>query len=218
MYVLIASPVYSKEVCADFLMSAFATAQDLMRRDIPAQLHVVTGLPFVDLARNRIVQHFLHNTNATDLLFIDSDQGWDYNAIPRVLASDEDIVVGLPPKRTDPPEFHSNALTGVMRNGLMQSLEGGTGFMRIKRRVFAKLDAAYPELRAGGKGGYAPYFQTKTIADGVQGEDIFFSRLWTGIGEHFWIDSDITFTHRGSHAWKGNFYEHAVDTGLLKVA
>jgi hypothetical protein len=51
---------------------------------------------------------------------------------------------------------------------------------------------------------------------GWSGEDMFFCRQLVAMGEYAWIDSDVTFTHRGSKAWKGNFYEHCVSTGLLK--
>jgi hypothetical protein len=47
------------------------------------------------------------------------------------------------------------------------------------------------------------------------GEDIYFCRRWCETGEFLWIDSDVTFTHRGSKVWKGNFYEHAKSSGLL---
>jgi len=167
------------------------------------------------------VDYFL-KSDCTDLFFIDADQGWDPAAVPRVLSYSEEIVGGLPPKKCDPPSFHSNALTGVIQNGLFQSLECGTGFLRIKRSVFAKIDKAYPELKTCNPlHSEIPYFQTgfrhgEIIPHkGFIGEDMFFCRLWMGMGEFVWIDSDITFTHRGSKAWKGNFFEHAKSIGLL---
>jgi hypothetical protein len=92
--------------------------------------------------------------------------------------------------------------------------------MRIKREVFARMDAAFPELEALTKQAFAwphtPYFQRGNTTYGLVGEDIFFCRQMIAMGEHVWIDSDMDFTHRGSKAWKGNFYDHAVSTGLLK--
>lgn len=210
---LIATPTYTREVCVEFLGSAFATAQDMTLRGIKTQLHVLSGMPFIDLARNRIVDHFLHKTDASDLLFIDADQGWDYKAIPRLLNYTQEIVIGLPPCKTNDTSYCcTGAMTGVIEDTLFQCLEGPTGFMRLKRSVFAKLDKAYPELKP--VKGVVPYFQVRD--GGSLGEDMFFSRLWAGIGEFFWIDSDITFTHRGSKVWEGNFYDHAIRTGVLR--
>ena len=104
----------------------------------------------------------------------------------------------------------------------MEALEAGTGFMRIKREVFERMDAAFPELMELHQAEFGwpeiPYFQAGNTKYGRLGEDIFFCRQWVAMGEKLWIDADVTFTHRGSKAWKGNFYEHAIATGLLKKA
>lgn len=223
MEVLFATPTFDKTVSVDFLISMMGTVRELTLRGIPVQLHILAGNQFTDFARNKCVHYFLHDTQATDLFFIDSDEGWDPKAIPRVLSYDEEIVGGLPPKKCDPPAFHSNALTGVIQHGLFQSLECGTGFLRIKREVFGKIRAAYPDLKTHDQNPEIPYFQAgyrngHLVKDrGFLGEDMFFCRLWIAMGEFIWIDSDITFTHRGSKAWTGNFYEHAVKSGLLKT-
>lgn len=218
MHVFFATPTLEKNVSVEFHKSMLESIVVCVKHRIAFQAEVHAGLQFIDLARNRLVDHFL-KSDATDLLFIDADQGWDAAVLPRILRYEEEIVCGLPPKKCDPPTFHSNALTGVMQNGLFQSLEAGTGFMRIKRSVFAKLDRAYPELKtADRENKEIPYFQTGIRKGGFLGEDIFFCRQWVGIGEYLWIDSDISFTHQGSKTWKGNFYDHAVQNGLLKTS
>lgn len=208
----------------DFMVSLMGSVRALTLQGVAVQLRCIAGNQFIDLARNSCVHYFLHETTATDLLFIDSDQGWDPSVIPRVLSYRQEIVGGLPPKKCDPPSFHSNALTGVIEDGLFQSLECGTGFLRIRRSVFAKIDKHYPELKnCDPTLKEIPYFQTGFRNNyivphkGFLGEDMFFCRLWMGMGEYIWIDSDIDFTHRGSKAWTGNFYEHCVSTGLLKT-
>ena len=91
-------------------------------------------------------------------------------------------------------------MTGVIQDGLFQTLEIPTAFLRIKRSAFDKLSK--------------PYFKIGSNP-GDFGEDIYFCRRWVETGNYLWIDSDINFTHRGGKAWKGNFYEHCVKTGLL---
>ena len=83
------------------------------------------------------------------------------------------------------------------------------------------MDTAYPELKEMVEpvNGWpdTPYFQRgNTKYGGFLGEDIFFCRQLIAMGEYVWIDSDMTFTHRGSKVWTGNLYEHYVAKGLLK--
>ena len=91
--------------------------------------------------------------------------------------------------------------------------------MCIARSVFERMDKAFPELseRVGGPFDwpYTPYFQTGMGKYGWNGEDMFFCHQLSAMGESVWIDSDVSFTHRGTKAWKGNFYEHLIDKGLL---
>lgn len=175
----------------------------LTKRGVEIHQHVLAGNCFLGMARNAIVEAFLAST-ATDLVFIDADVGWDPKVLPRILAYEEEIVAGLVPKRDTTSEscYHANALTGVIQNGLFQSLEAPTAFMRIKRGVFAQLQK--------------PYFRAES-SEADFGEDIYFCRQWCALGKHVWIDADIEFAHRGSKVWKGNFYDHAVRTGLLKT-
>ena len=218
MEVLFGTPSYDKQVCVDYLQSMVMTSILLTAQRVHMHLNVHAGNCFIDRARNAIVDYFLHETEATDLIFVDADIGWDAQAIGRVLSYDEEIVAGLVPKREadHQAKYHQNAITGVMQNGLFQSLEAPTAFMRIKRSVFAKMDAAYPELKTlDDTTEHTNYFDTGVKGGKFRGEDIDFCRKWVAMGEFIWIDSDISFTHRGTSTWKGNFYDHAVSTGLL---
>lgn len=163
---------------------------------------VAAGNPFLDLARNALVEKFLA-TDATDLLFIDADVGWDAKAVSRVLSYDEEVVGGLVPKRdaNSDSSFHQNAITGIMsKDGLFQCKEIPTAFLKISRSAFEKIEK--------------PYFKIGSN-DKDFGEDIYFCRKWVASGNHMWIDSDISFSHRGGRTWKGNFYDHAIKSGLL---
>lgn len=222
--VLFATPSFEKEVSVDFHTSMLDTVSVCVKNRIAFGSRLVVGNQFIDIARNKLVEYFLHSPDGfTDLIFIDADQGWDAKVIPRILSYPQGVVAALPPKKSDEPMFHSNAITGVMQNGLFQALEAGTGFMRIKREVFERMDKAFPELAEmiDKENGWpdTPYFQRgNTKYGGWLGEDIFFCRQLVAMGEFVWIDSDVTFTHRGSKVWEGNFYDHAVKTGLMKRA
>ena len=204
MEVLIGTPTYEKQVSVDYNLSSVQTAIELTARRIVMHQHVIAGNCFIDLARNEIVEHFLMHTKAENLLFVDADVGWDAKAVTRVLMHKQEVVAGLVPKRDSEngAMYHMNALTGVVEDGLFQAKEAPTAFMRIKRSAFEKLKK--------------PYFKTGSTPED-HGEDIYFCRRWCELGEHLWIDSDISFSHRGSRVWKGNFYEHCVAQGLLQT-
>jgi hypothetical protein len=220
--VLFATPCFEKAVSLEYHSSMMATLIECSRQGIAMGEHHVAGLQFVEIARNQIVHYFLTSDEGfTDLFFIDSDEGWDPKVIPRFLAYPHGVVCGLYPQKCDPPKFHDSALTGKIDvHGLFESREAPTGFMRVRREVFERMDAEFPELHAqvGTPFGWThtPYFQRGPTKYGVIGEDIFFSRQLEAMGESIWIDSDVDFKHRGSQCWSGNFYDHCVQNGLLR--
>ena len=202
MDVFIATPAYHEWLSIEYVASLAETCIRLTQAEIGVYHAVAPGNPFLDLARNELVEKFLAS-GASDLLFVDADVGWDAKAVTRVLSHPQEIVGGLVPKRDTASEssYHQNAITGRMQNGLFETKELPTAFMRIKRSAFAKLEK--------------PYFKIGSNPKDF-GEDIYFCRRWCELGESLWIDSDITFTHRGGKAWKGNFYDHCLNNGMLR--
>jgi hypothetical protein len=201
MDLFIATPSYDEWLCMEYVSSLFETGIRLTQAGIGLYHSIAPGNPFLDLARNALVEKFLA-TDATDLLFVDSDVGWDAKVITRVMSHKQEIVGGLVPKRdaNNDALYHSNAMTGRIQDGLFECKELPTAFMRIKRSVFDKLKK--------------PWFKIGSNEKDF-GEDIYFCRRWMEAGGTMWIDSDINFTHRGSKAWRGNFFDHAVKSGLL---
>lgn len=202
--VFIATPTYDEWLCMEYCSSLFETGVLLAGAGFGVCHAVFPGSPFLDLARNTLVEKFLES-EADDLLFIDADVGWDAKMVRRVLSYEQEIVGGLVPKRhaSDEASYHQNALTGIMSpEGLFQTLELPTAFMRIRRSAFAKLQK--------------PYFKIGASAADF-GEDIYFCRRWAETGNFCWVDSDITFTHRGGKAWKGNFFDHCIKSGVLRM-
>lgn len=200
--VFIATPSYSGQFCAEYVRSLSETSIRLTNAGIGIYYAMAVGNPFLDIARNDLVDQFLAS-DADVLLFIDDDVGWDPKVVTRVLSYPQEVVGGLVPKRDAKSDssFHDNAITGVVsKEGLFQAFEIPTAFLAIKRTAFEKLKK--------------PYFK---IGDNAKdfGEDIYFCRRWMETGEHMWIDHDITFTHTGKKAWKANFYDHCLTTGKI---
>lgn len=212
--VFFATPTYDCTVTAEHHGSIVNACKMLAAGDIDSQVGTISGCCFVDRARNQLVETFL-KSGCTDLWFVDADIGFDSMVIPRFMESDFDILVGIPPKRKYPVEYHIGHATNAFDKGAFECKEAPTAFMRIKRRVFDILDEAYPELKHAFKEGISdptPYFQCGIVNKEFLGEDIFFCRLWSALGRSVWIDANVDFTHRGSHPFKGNCLTHLIET------
>ena len=118
---------------------------------------------------------FLENKEWTHLFWIDSDIGFSPEAALRLLQADYEIAAGVYPlKREEWPAeglpagmsqeafqakyqrytVNARPLPGqesmhftIQEDGFIEMSEAPTGFMLIKREVFEKMMAHYPELR-----------------------------------------------------------------------
>lgn len=119
-------------------------------------------------ARNSLAYDFLQS-DATHLLFIDADIGFNPEDIAHMLKADKDIICGLYPKKeihwpqvaeavkrgVTPDKLHEYTGTFVVNTISQETVEvnihtaieienGGTGFMLIKRSVFEALQDKVP--------------------------------------------------------------------------
>lgn len=137
------------------LKTAFALAQlAAVVAPIGATLTLtqVSGCSIITKARNSIVHDFL-KSDATDLLFIDSDVVVSHNAILRLLAlsGDKDVTAGAYPRRGTDRKFFLDMYfdkEGQLvfdENGLVRVHRIGTGFMLIRRHVLEHMVSRHPE-------------------------------------------------------------------------
>ncbi len=142
-----------------------------LRNRVDSVYAVTSSESLVPNARNVLANQFLES-QATHLMWIDADIGFNALDIVSMLMADRDIVCGIYPKKEVdwagvaravsagvPPEKLSNhagsfaikLLDGSAGNydrdpdGLLEVAAGGTGFMLIKRGVFDTLSEVVPE-------------------------------------------------------------------------
>jgi hypothetical protein len=101
-------------------------------------------------------------------------------------------------------------------DGFMKVREAPTGFMCIKRGVFARLIEAYPQLQ------YVPDWPEGSVPSGALhyrffdvmidpesgrylSEDYGFCRLWEKIGGEMYVDANSNLTHAGGRLYTGDF-------------
>ncbi len=160
-------------MCHGLYMKSCLDLQNLCTQyGVEVKFSFVMNESLITRGRNYIVDEFLHRSESTHLLFIDSDISFNPQDVIALLALDKDIIGAAYPKKSI--KF-ANIKKAILKNpnipdGDLQSLIGeyvfnpvqgthqfsvteplevleiGTGFMMIKREVFTKFREAYPDL------------------------------------------------------------------------
>jgi hypothetical protein len=155
----------------------------------------------VELARNLITEHFL-STQATHLLFIDSDMLIPADLAEKLLSHDKDIVSVLYYGRTKPEPMFQVRKNGELqtiqfpKNSLIQADSVGLGACLIKRKVIEDL-SQNPE----------PLFKTEFLSKTtIKSEDTFFCEKAKAAGFKIFIDTGLEVKHYGGFIDK-QYYE-----------
>jgi hypothetical protein len=140
-----------------------------LQRGIKLQVQMKGGDALITRARQNIMADFLSNEEATHLLFIDADIGFEPDQVFRLLDFDKDVSAAVYPiKRIDWQKIAQVVNAGRMplettslsymieftdprniqvTNGFVRVQFAGTGFLMIRRNVLLAMIERYPELR-----------------------------------------------------------------------
>lgn len=163
--VCIATPCYAGQVTVAYTSALVATVDVLRQVGVSCRLLFNPADSLVTRARDYLAAQFLHDPDATHLMFIDADIGWEPAAVARLLSRGRDIVGGAYPiKAVNWDDIDAAARAGRVDSrrhatrfvfdpvGDRLAFEGdlapvkwlGTGFMMISRpalgRVIAETD------------------------------------------------------------------------------
>jgi hypothetical protein len=168
----IGTPMYGGACYGTYSKACLDLVSLCMKYGVQCQFFYLFNESLITRARNYLVDEFLRS-DATHLLFIDSDIDFNPMDVLALLAFDKPIIGGPYPKKTiawekvfdacklgfaetNPMELEKfcgdyvfNAVPGTTEIRMdvpVPVLEIGTGFMMIQREVFAKFKEAYPEL------------------------------------------------------------------------
>ncbi len=239
---VIMTPSHDGKYFQNYVTSLLNFTIQAERSGMPMQVVMHQGESLVTRARNNCVAEFLANPQWTHLFWIDADIGFSPEAAFRLLRSGYDIAAGVYPlKRENWPQqglpagttqqqfeagytrYTVNAKIAdgenqinleVQADGFMRMEEAPTGFMVIKRSVFERLIASYPELNyvpdsidVPDRGLHYRFFDVMVdpVTRRYLSEDYGFCRLWSGLGESIHIDANSNLSHQGSKLYKGDF-------------
>lgn len=170
-----------------------------------------SGNAMIGDCRGLIVSQFLAS-DATDLVFVDSDVSWEAGALVNLVDYPVDFVAGLYPQRRDPLNFccqwdTSKPEIDLSEHGLIEVLGVPAGFMRLSRAMLEKMVAHYADTQfhcdAAPNATAHDLFGAYRIGRVKFGEDYSFCKRWRDIGGKVWIDPAIRMAHTGYKSFIG---------------
>jgi len=237
---LVATPCFGGMLSKEYVIGLLNLQSSCITQGIPMNVFTLGNESLITRARNICVAHFLDNPQFTHLLFIDADIGFKSENVFRLIEKDENIVCGiypkkdlnwaeiiklskenLPPEMIQPKSLMYNVSfpddkNVIVNNGFVETVDGATGFMLIKRDVFVKMKEAYPDLKytsdhwvnskkLDSENTYLFFDCIRELESGrYLSEDYTFCRRWRKIGGKIYSDITMPLTHVGTYAFKGH--------------
>lgn len=167
--VFIASPMYGGLCNGAYALGMMQATQVFSYKNLLMYYSYTQNESLITRGRNRLAYEFL-STDATHLMFIDADIGFNPEDIVKMVDADKEVICGMYPKKEiDWPRVKEAVENGVPASELQNHTgsfvvnfakgervkevrlnepfeieNGGTGFMLIKREVFEKLKPHVP--------------------------------------------------------------------------
>lgn len=203
--------------------------------------HTSPGCADLPLARAKLLGKF-YRSDATHMLLVDADMGWEANSVLRLLLADREYIGAAGPKKGYPIIFAANNASEdgeiwptevEVDTGIIQCTEVGAAFMLMNKSCASKMVEAYKDTLGWDSGEniteYAVYdpmvFTTPKGKRMRWSEDFSFCKRWRALGGKIYLCPEIELKHTGSHTWSAkqsdNFreqdrYKNLVSDGTIK--
>lgn len=237
----IATPMYGGMATGPYTKACIDLVTVLNKYGIQFQFYFLFNESLITRARNYLVDEFLRS-ECTHLMFIDSDIDFNPMDVLTLLGLNKDIAGGPYPKKTIAWEkVYDATRLGLVTNPLqleefvgdyvfniapgtteiniqepVKVLEIGTGFMMIRKDVFPKFAAAYPEkmfkpdhnrtVEFDGSRQICAYFDTVIDPDSKRylSEDYMFCQWSRKLGIDIWLCPWMRLRHTGTFVFGGS--------------
>ncbi|MDE1900400.1 MAG: hypothetical protein KGI37_02005 [Alphaproteobacteria bacterium] len=237
-FIVVGTPCFGGMVSQDYTMSLLNVQAASAREGFDLATLLLGNDALITRGRSAIVAKFMDAPQATHLLFVDADITFSVEQVVRLLKADKDFVAGMYPAKIidwtqlaqrfgrTPESLDEAGLAYVgalcegadarRENGFATGIYAGTGFQLIKRGVFERMFAAYPETKYQALHAFPRpakpsdhlYALFDCMIDPDTGvylsEDYAFCRRWRAIGGEIWLDLDSKLVHTGPYSFRGN--------------
>ncbi|EHH67618.1 hypothetical protein [Gluconobacter morbifer] len=166
-HLFIATPCFGGTVTVNYMQSLLACMGGAPLHDLHLTLSTIGNDALVTRARNTLLHQFMSATDASHLLFVDSDISFTLHDILALLEADKPLIGGAYPLKS---HYWDSETDHFLRNGespataslryvgdcaalrenpalMAQVSYIGTGFMLMTRDMVRQMIAAYPETR-----------------------------------------------------------------------
>jgi hypothetical protein len=230
-HLVIGTPCYGGNVTHRYTLSLLKLQTACVERGVKLSFRLLRGDALVTRARNLIAASFLAEPDATHLLYVDADIGFEPEQALALLESGKEVAAGIYPLKhldRDRPgqlsyavEFDDPAAI-VPEGRFARARYAATGFLMLRRSVLERMAAHHPEIAfrashtlfdggtdpvGGGERTLHAFFDAGIdAASGLYlSEDYNFCRRWTAMGGEIWVDLDSRLTHIGPIDFPGDF-------------
>ena len=210
--IFVATPMYGGQNHGLYMKACLDLQGLCVQYGINIKFSFLFNESLITRARNYLVDEFLHRSDCSHLLFIDSDIHFNPQDVLAMLALDKDVIGGPYPKKSikwrsvakalisnpgmDPGllekvtgDYVFNPVKGTSQFSVSEPLEVmeiGTGFMMVKREVFPQFEKQYPELK------YKPDHVGQANFDGTRYIHAYFDTVIDKVSERY-LSEDYMF-------------------------
>jgi len=186
--IFIATPMFGGQCNYMYMISLINLLTKLAQAGIPCMFEIAANESLITKARNILVEGFL-KSQATHLLFLDGDLGFQADDVLRMIQADKDVIGGQYAKKKinwevvknvvqNRPDIPGHTINAVVAESTFRPIGESlsfninepvevesiaTGLMLVKREVFTKMAAEMPEIEiiSGGSETMDPVTMTR---------------------------------------------------------
>ena len=237
--ILIATPAYGEMFYAPYVNSVIGLQKLMARNNWDSAFATIAYADIVE-SRNFLLSHFYDNTDASHLLFVDADMGYEPKLIDEMVRIDKPVVGVIAPKRQidldrlaelarkgEPTQraiarSHSFLIRPAKSGGKRPAIPGfvevegcGAGILLIKRDCIRTLLAKLPELSDTAAGKTSPLALAKKLPRLIRAFDPL-------VVDGARLSEDFSFCHRwrqrcGGEVW-ANISHKITHVGLQRFS
>jgi len=196
MIVCVGIPSFDGKPLAATVDSLLAEQFVCSRQGVNLLVQWENGIPYVAVARNRLVKQFLDVKNAECMVFVDADMSWPAGTLLKLIQHKHDVIGGTYRPKEPSGRFHvdvdKNRPEKVGDLWKVDGLPGG--FLKLSRNACETLETRQYKDYSGQV--WRDYFPVGYL-DGSRyyQEDYGFCWQWRAQGGDVWLDPSLHLRH-----------------------